>query len=211
VLLLAAVAPAGVLINDPNAYTDANRTWCGSQQFDNTEYLPDLSIRLEYCVYAPGNPGDPGTFAASFPGQDPTNGAKWIYAYQIFNNIAPHPGSSPDYVDRFSVGLNEGNELPSNIGYVVGTGQDPNASSLPSLTAAWFFTRKNGLSNKLLYPSTSAVLFYASPFGPELDGATVQGLNLKYLDDSVPSPTPEPTTLVLTVAALGLAIRRRKR
>ena len=200
-LLLAGSANGTVVLSSD---TNAIPAWHGSVLYTNVDpiYMPQLAVTVEYAVYAPTQ------FNLSFPGADPSAGTEFIYAYQVFNNLTPHPGwpawqGSEDYVTKFSVGMTGLDEQPSNAGFVAGTGQAPSSSNLPSGSAGWTYRAS---SNKLLYGATSAVLYYASPFGPEWDDGTVQGYNSITLPLSMPSPTPEPTSLCLL--ALGAIISR---
>ena len=205
-LLVGSASGSVVLSSDTNAISD----WQGSVLYTNVDpiYYPQLAVSVDYAVYAPGN------FNASFPGQDPTAGADFIYAYQIFNNLTPHPGwpvwqGDEDYVTKFSVGMSGLDEQPVDAGFVAGTGQAPSSSSLPVGSAGWTYRVS---SNKLLYGSVSAVLYYASPFGPTWDNGSVQGINAATLPLSMPSPLPEPASLsLLALGAMSCIVRRKKK
>ena len=163
-----------------------------------------LAIDVEYCVYAPGQ------FEISFPGLDPTDGTDYIYAYQIYNDLDPHPsagtGEDPDYVSRFSVGLDT-DELADNGSYLSGTGiapDDVDVLTPASTQAGWNFTL-----GQMAYPSVSAILLFSSPYGPELDRTTVSGWQTA--SGWLPSPVPEPATLTLmAVGAAWLSQRKRR-
>lgn len=206
-LLAGSASGAVVLSSDANAIP----AWHGSVLYTNVDpiYYPQLAVSVDYAVYAPGQ------FGLSFPGADPTSGSRFIYAYHVLNNLTPHPGWSAwqgneDYVTKFSVGMTQLDELPSNAGYVTGTGQAPNSSNLPIGSAGWTYRAS---TNKLLYGATGAVLYYASPFGPEWDDGTVQGYYAVTLPLSMPSPMPEPASLSLLAlgAAISCIVRRKKK
>jgi hypothetical protein len=199
--LAAGTARAGPIASDENGMDG----WKGTVLFSNVEpeYYPALAVDVDYCVY------EPGDFTLSYPGETVDSG-HYVYAYQLWNDLDPHPGWEPqrdneDYVQQFTVGMNDQDEQATNVGYVSGTGQAPSSSNLNITTALWWYVG----SNRLYYPSNSAVLYYTSPFSPEWDSSTVQGYNLCEKDDSLPSPTPEPATLTVLVAG-GLAIVLRK-
>ena len=197
------------LANDPNGF-DA---W-----MDNifiTGPVPGvaeiLAVWVEFCVY------EPGQFQLSFPGEDPSGGSQWVYAYQVFNNISPHPaesiGQNPDYVSRLSVGL-DADEAAQGCYYVPGTGIVPDGTDVIDATstqAGWDFTQ-----GQMAYatgpdppPAISAVLFFTSPCGPELDRTTASGAypGLGW----VASPLiPEPGTLAILLAGLGLWMRKKR-
>ena len=197
--LLAGAASAGLLLDDPRGLTG----WKGTVRF---EALPNLFVDVEYNVYAPG-PDFETSFGA---GKDPSNGAQYVYAYQILNNVNPNPDPVKDYVTSFSVGLSDGDEQPASIGSVAVTGGtnpalmyfSPAPPLVPS-TATWKFI------SSMKYPGFSNILIYTSPYGPELDNATVLGYSAD--THSVPSPTPEPATLALMAAGLAAARSFRRR
>jgi len=198
--LLAGAASAGLLLDDPRGLVG----WKGTVRF---EALPNLFVDVEYNVYAPGP-----DFETSFgTGTDPSHGAQYVYAYQILNNVNPNPDPVKDYVTSFSVGLSDKDEEPANIGSVAVTGGtnpalkyfSPAPPLVPS-TATWKFIPS------MKYPAFSNILIYTSPYGPELDNATVLGYSAD--THSVPSPMPEPATLALMAGGLAAAwtLRRRR-
>ena len=210
-LLLAALAEqvsAGVLSGDVNGMSG----WSDTRRMDGPMTWAIIAVDVDYCVYAPGQ------FELSFPGQDPTGGTEYVYAYQIFNDLDPHPvtmpGFNPDYVGRFSVGL-DADEGAGNGGYVAGTGAAPSdvdTIGAASTQAGWDFT-----DAQMHYPSVSAVLFFTSPNLPELDTATASGAyptNPQTLpSEMLPSPSniPEPATLALLGTGITLEAGRRRR
>ena len=196
----AASARAGLIADDLHGLLG----WHGTQHFQAT---PSLYLNVDYCVYAPG------AFDLTFgSGADPSHGTQYVYAYQILNDIPGHPAPDPlkDYVTSFSVGLSDRNEQPANVAVVTVTGGktpalkyfSPAPPQVPS-TVTWKFTTsvKSG--------SFSNILLYTSPFGPELDNATILG----YSADThlLPSPLPEPATLMLMGGGLAAILWQARR
>jgi hypothetical protein len=209
-LVLAGSASGTIVLSSD---TTAIPGWHGSVLFTNVDpiYFPQLAVSVDYAVY------DKAQFLLNFPGGGPIDSnAKFVYAYQIFNNLDPHPGwpawqDSEDYVSKFSVGMSLlFDEQASNPGFVSGTGQAPTSSNLLVGSAGWTYRAS---SNKLAYHATSAVLYYASPFGPEWNDGTVQGINAITLPLTLPSPMPEPASLCLLAlgATISSIIRRKKK
>jgi hypothetical protein len=183
------------LQSDPNGMP----AWQGVQQFRSLMNV--LSVDVEYCVY------QPGSFDDSF-GLDPSGGTEYVYAYQIFNDLVPHPTTmNPPMqgsLSHFSIHLMN-NEEAADIGFVAGPNVDPSNSAFTQNTAGWDF-----VNPALNYMQVSDVLYFTSPFSPEWDDGAVGGAGLGDQQD-MPSPTPEPTTLmVLGIAAVFFGARRRK-
>jgi hypothetical protein len=200
-LLMAGGGASAGIMDDPNGM---GGDWQGRREFRSLmdgEHLNMIAVDIEFCVYAPGQ------FGQSYPGGDPSGGQHYVYAYEIFNDLDPHPAPSPGYVERFSVGLDD-DEQAASIGFIDGAGQDPNSCGLGPQTAGWNFNDPT-----LNYPSVSDVLLFTSPFRPEWDTATVSGSMALHDTQSMPSPVPEPATLLLAGlggAAAILSGRRRR-
>jgi hypothetical protein len=195
------VSSASILASDPNAM---GGSWQGIARFQSSP-MPIVTVDVEYAVYAPGQ------FNLTFPGGDPSNGAQYVYAYQIFNEVNPHPyPAGPGYVSRFSVGLSGRDEQAANIGWI--PNPNPPAGLLPNnfgfgpTTAGWDYA-----APQLTYLSRSVVLLYTSPFSPELDSSSVTGSYAMGATVLLPSPTPEPMTLALVVAGMSVLLLRRRR
>ena len=133
-------ACAGLIATDSHGMPG----WKGTVLFTDsvTHYL---YLNVDYCVYAPGQ-FDLSSFGSS---ADPSNGARYVYAYQILNNLPnnPAPSGQQDYVSSFSIGLTGLNEQAANVGAVAlpgGGGQNPNDSAFaPRLRRR---TPSNGLT-----------------------------------------------------------------
>jgi len=202
VLLLGTRAFSAILATDVNAMAGFKGT------VDFTAALPPLSMNAEvdYAVYAPGQ------FNLTFgSGADPSNGARFVYAYQIHNT-----GTVGNSLQRdpafFSVGF-DGNENPQNIGFLNIPAGDtsPSASTFipvgspPYASATWDFNP--------VIPDTkfSEILLFTSAAPPEFEDASVQGGGLS-TQRRLPSPLPVPEP-GSALAALGMSaallIRRR--
>lgn len=166
----------------------------GSQLFDDNFFGFTVSANVDFAVFAPG------AFGVSFPGQDPSGGADFVYAYQIENLDTP--------VTQFTVGL-DGNEPLGAIGFVSDIGlTDPSTAvyvGAGPTSAAWDFASPGTIANG----GSSAILFFTSAAAPHLDSATVAAAWSNSHD--LPSPLPEPATLGLMALGLGLASTYKRR
>jgi len=194
---LGGAADASPLVSDPNAMP----VWQGTQRFYATSGVATLQVDIEYAVYAPGN--------YSLSGTDPSGGTKFVYAYQVFNDLL---GNAP--VSTFSVGLDPTANV-ANIGSDAGSGTPggtaPTASApsgTPPTSAVWYF-----FLNTIDPPPAneySAVLLFTSPYGPQWAPASVLDSGLSDKQD-LPSPLPEPATMALMIlGGAGLLVRRRR-
>jgi len=183
VLLLVSSAMAGPIAGDPNAMP----AWQGTQQFYVTDGSATLQVDVEYAVYLPGD--------------------YYVYAYQVFNDLA---GNRP--VSNFSVGLDPASGA-ANIGWDAGAGTPGGTapsfagfSGTPPTSSVWYF-----FSNTIDPPSEySQVLLFTSPYGPRWAPATVMDSGLSNVQN-LPSPMPEPATLaLLALGGIAALIRRRR-
>ena len=222
-MVTASTASAGVLATDLNAIEEfrgsvnLSEDWSGFPFFFGEGYW--INADVDYAVYA-RNEGD-SYFDMTFgTGADPSDGADFVYAYQVFNLASL---SQPIW--SFTVGM-DGNEyaptvVPEFIGYVGGYGVAPNGSrfvpadgSIPPHSARWDYDA----SPHLPVDQASTILFFTCPSGPEWDNGTVKSGSPKLMSakDSVPSPTeavpiPEPMTMALFgLSAFGLCVRKRR-
>jgi len=202
----ASSALAGPLPADPNALVG----YKGASAFSGTAGAATLKASVEYAVYAPG------AFATSaalgFP-TDPSGGTQYVYAYEVLNNLG---GSSR--VVNLSVSLIP-TAAAANVTNNAGTpelGLAPDLSQLipvagnPKTNVKWTWTPT--LFTTGLH---SDILLFTSPYAPQFLVASMQGGNTTAASSTLPSPVPEPTTLVLGGSALfGLlafrSVRRRK-
>jgi len=197
VLLLNGSAAGGVLAGDPNGM---GGEWQGTRIFDTANFYGTTyyTADIDYCVYQPGQFTE--TFTPDTGHEpDPTH---YVYAYQIADVTSSYGG----YVNRFSVGLNGGDEEEAGIWYLPASGNvDPSNSSFAPFTAGWDF-------NPSVYVGdTSSVLYFSSPYGPEWDTSTVTGYFTAGDTQLVPSPLPEPGTLALLCIGFVAVLRARRK
>ena len=161
-------------------------------------FLLDASV--EYAVY------EPGDFATAFPGQDPSGGSRWVYAYKILNE-------GPN-LNFFSVGL-DGDEPVFDIGFLDGADIDPSPAPHfvpdtplnPGPTSAVFDFQSPFLTNG----DNSDILIFTSTHSPELDSATLAGGFAVDAQVGTPSTMPEPSTLAVLGLGLTLVWARGRR
>jgi hypothetical protein len=163
-----------------------------------------LVADVEFAVFAPG----------FYPGADPSGGTNYVYAYQVMPALDTDGTTilGSTYVSWYSVGL-DGDENPSGIGPdptqgVLG-GQAPDTSGFqgtPITTALWEYIPTVLNVHTGAY---SEVLLFTSPYGPEWDNASVSGgFGLQDME-SLPSPAPEPMTVLLIGLGVGALWAKR--
>ena len=179
------------LATDPSAFIDGSLfQWHGSTGYESVEE-PSLNGYVEWAVFAPG------AFPGGYAGYVPTPG-EFVYTYQVFE-VGPAP------LSNLSVSLET---IADNIGWFTGDnagnglvdGDVPTASyffpdDITPTSANWDFSP--GISPNILNPDGSTMgLAFSSPYGPiNLDGSVVNGGGFA-LVIPLPSPVPEPGTLV---------------
>ena len=178
------------IMNDPAAMIS------GSQVFEATDGAETLRVEVQYAVY----------YIGDYPGNDPSNGTEYVYAYQIFNDIDTQSNS----VSSFTVGLPAVSECrPAVIGYdrdymdTEDEGVAPTLFAITDDSAAWTF-----LYDTISAPDEySKVLFFASPCSPGEGTASVQDGGLSDFEPvPVPVIIPEPIT-ILWLGLVQLLIR----
>ena len=172
------------IMNDPAAMIS------GSQIFEATDGAETLRVEVQYAVY----------YIGDYPGNDPSNGTEYVYAYQIFNDIDTQSHS----VSSFTVGLPAERECrPAVIGFdrdymdTEDEGVAPTLFAITDDSAAWTF-----LYDTISAPDEySKVLFFASPCPPGDGTASVQDGGLS---DFGPIPVPMIIPEPITILSLGL-------
>jgi hypothetical protein len=206
-LMMAAEGRAGFLPSDSFAMDGWHDTVSGLTMTVGTK---TVRVHIDYAVYAPGQftlslqnqiaGGDQYIGAA----QDPSGGAQYVYAYEVFNEA-----SSNGYLSQVSV-QTDPNGQATNIGLIGDGGLIPGSYNFSGTTSAvWNYPYSSVPADNKTIPSNnhSEILIFTSPFGPKWMRATLNnsaGPAIK-TDPSqgghgVPSPIPEPGTLWLLVA-----------
>jgi hypothetical protein len=194
-------AAAGPLPLDPNAMGGVNQ---GTSVFPLATFggVLSLSAKVDFAVFAPGK------FNLSYPGQDPSGGTQFVYAYEVFNT-SPNPGPTP--ISVFSVGILPVSGGPpaaaaahiEHLPLVVGT--PPDNSSFSSTSAVWDYSTVN-----LAVGANSDILLFTSPHPPTMQAASVGGNGLG-TGNNLPSPIPEPSTMILlAIGGAALLMFRRR-
>jgi hypothetical protein len=189
-------AQASLLSSDPLAMA----AWRGTQTFYAADDVYTLNVTVDYAVYAPGQ----------YPGTDPSVGADYVYAYEIFNTLNP---ASVEVI-MLTVGLAPGSGAryagatsgpPGQLG-----GTSPGGTVPPwrigATSARWYFS-----FNTVDYGEDSFTLRFTSPYGPRWMTGSVDDGGLS-ADVPLPSPMPEPATMALLGigSAMMVAVRRRR-
>lgn len=211
VVLAVGIASAAFLVTPSYATivaadaANALEGWYGSLpvQFTVDPEKP-VDGSIDYAVYAPGK------FNLSFPGQDPSNGARYVYRYQLHNNDV---SVSSDYIKKLTIAL-VGDTQAANCMWIEPTsgpysieGFVPDyrvrLTGSPPTSAIWYYRESSALQPG----SDSKMLIFTSPYGPTYRLATIGsssaiGHSVDYLGNQynqwegmVPSPVPEPASL----------------
>lgn len=207
VVVAASSAQAGLLADDPTAYNGMNGVVGGIT--DDWDFVANL----EFAVYRE---------RASFLGDNVVFPGRFIYAYQLFNDL---DSSSGDLLD-LDVGVNR-NPHVADIGYF---DEHDGISCLPygaswengAESVNWHFSSElQFFPSQAIGPGAhSVILYFTSPAMPVAVGFTVAGSYSTACYDIDagligPSHLPEPTTGgLLAMGAVGLvvvrAVRRRR-
>jgi MYXO-CTERM domain-containing protein len=154
-----------------------------------------LVVDLDYAVFDPGVYPDDGV-----NGDDPSDGAEYVYAYQAFVQANSEAAST------LSIGLVGGSgagNAAADALHVLTGGDTPDTVSIMSASVLYLF-----VPDQLDAGEHSSVLLFTSPNPPQMGPASV--LNSGRSDQqTAPTPVPEPGTLGL-LALAGLAVLRRR-
>lgn len=175
------------------AFAASGEVFPGSAVFN---LFATMSATMDFAVFAPGP-----AFDAAFPGQDTSNGTHYVYAYQFLNLDST--------VINLTVGLH-GDEVLGTVGFIQDAGAvDPSSFSFTGAgptSVNWDFNVSTPLLTSGL---SSAVLFFTSANAPEFDtGSITADIGDTQL---VPSPLPEPATLGLLLAGVGMMVVGKRR
>ncbi len=212
IALLANAVHAGPLVGDPAAL------FSGTQPFSGFNGFKWVKADIDYAVYAPGAFSTSGPLHLNSP-PDFSGGTEYIYAYEIFNT-----GTSLDaHVASLSVGLfpNGVSDNATLIGHVpdpssagaapVASNFNPAAAATPKVNAFWSFSQ---FPATLGFGQHSEVLIFASPNPPSFKVSSITGGFATGASADLPSPVPEPGSLVLVAMALislvGFRVFRRR-
>jgi hypothetical protein len=200
-ILLAPVAMAGPLATDPAAIPG----WTGSTPFAGTNASLSHTVNavVDFAVYAPGQ------FSTSLALGNPADisgGTQYIYAYEMFRtgndadlaaltiNLVPNAVPNNSTLAGFNTTTPEGGPAPLSANFVPGT------IGLPRQSVRWNYVP--AISGN----GHSAILLFASPYGPQFLNATVGGTFTTAALALLPTPVPEPATGLLALLGIGLLI-----
>ncbi len=195
-------------------------------------------VDVYFAVYAPGTDYNNTVLGSAPAGVDTAN--EYVYVYQMFNKTTPF-GAADGSITQLSVGMtdwlgstllrngnsvadgvnefedrgvidyiNNGDQLPNDQGFT------PDVSDLVNTPSAAVWDFDNTFS--IPTGEWSAPLYYSSEDAPEYDTVNVSGafwgnINTIAGDEyvAVPSPAPEPSSLVLIALAGATCLARRVR
>lgn len=182
--LAASSARAGLLDGTPFAISG----FTGSVAADRDLGFQSIFSDVDYAVFAPGS-FQSFLNANNISFTDPTGGSDFIYAYQIFVESAA-PG-----VFDFTVGIDPTAPRDVDPNSIPGTGDETPFFTIDSpQQQKWSFDGDLGTGE------SSQILYFSSPLGPKFNTMTINsGIASPDPSPLVPSPVPEPATLLLGV------------
>jgi hypothetical protein len=195
--LMASAVKAGPLPTDPAGIA----AWQGSKVISSAK----ITATVEYSVYAPGQ--FDMSAALGFP-TDPSLDADYVYAYEVFSSSVPFKDLTIATLAGSIPNVYAGTNHVDNV-FAPNGGTAPGASvfniSDHIFNAKWTYSTPfdtgTGFSN---------ILYFTSPFGPTFNTASISGGSINLATSTLPSPVPEPATVMLAAiaAACLLGVRR---
>jgi hypothetical protein len=207
-LQLSSVALAGPLATDATALPG----WFGSKNFVGANFSSvPITATIDYAVYAPGDfsvsPALQGTLMNPSSPPDPSGGAHYVYAYQIHT-------TSLQGVKDLTIGLTAGAVAlgSTNIGnysFDPEFGSAPSTSTFIEVPAVRVANAKFTRTALVLQNTHSTILYFTSEYGPQWFQSSIGGGGSFLAQETLPSPVPEPATLVLAGTCLLIVGVRR--
>jgi hypothetical protein len=199
-LSLTAAALAGPLPLDP-----AGISWAqGSKIISSAK----ITATVEYSVYAPGQFSS--SLALGNPA-DPSLGADYVYAYEVFSSSVPFKdltiATVSGSIPLAYAGTNHVDNVFAPNGGTAPTAEIFNVAISPSriINAKWTFSTAidagTGFSN---------ILFFTSPYSPQFNTASISGGGTNLASSTLPSPIPEPATVTLAAVAAACLLAARR-
>lgn len=181
--------------------------WRGHEVVNSAIFF-GTSVDVDFAVFAPGSSfGD--YLSLNFGAADPTDGTKFVYAFQVETITTDLGGSG---FDAMNTGY-DSDEQPDIVqqGVVAGTGSMTSSFHLNTSSAEFDW------SGGMLTPASSGVVFYTSPFAPQPDGVNISSAGGDVGQSgftSFASPSsiiiPEPSSIAILSGGLLLALIRRR-
>lgn len=167
-----------------------------------------LSVDVDFAVFAPGS-GFGDFLLAEYAAADPTDGTKYVYAFQA---TTLSDDSSGGGLNQLKPGYDTGeNLLVVSQGEVAGTGTGTSAMSLQASSAEYDWASGVGA------PGSSTVLYYTSPFAPQKDRVSISSTNGdsgQSGEEDIASPSdfvPEPSSVMIWLSGIAIVGFRRMR
>jgi len=175
--------------------TSAISGWYGSQSFSGSGYGCTFDGEVDYAVYAPGTYGGSLTFS----------GDHYVYAYQLFND-----NISNVVIDTFQMGKLAAVPVASAISdhfYSVPGGIASGPQYIMSENVLYLFMAQSVGAGQY-----STVLLFSSPSMPTWGAGVVSGgVTGGVVVDNLPTPIPEPATVMILGGGVLMMNVTRKR